>query len=655
MLRLRAIALILCLLAALPSAAQAPGLKSVYDQIRAEETSNSKIMWIIHEVADVYGPRVTGTPNLRHAQDWAVETMKSWGLANPHLESWTFQPPSAAHPAPGWANIELTADAVSPFTGQLMVKPLAWTPSTKGPVTATAVLLTPPGLGGGGAGRGGRGADQNIPPAAPAMAPPMTRATPAAAQQPTQAELDAYLNSMKLKVRGHIVLVGRHVEVDNDPAHSVAPSQRRTDEQWAQAYDPNNPNAGGRRGGGGGGRGANPLPPGQLTPQEVARAVDNFLVENGALVRINDAGRAYGIIVAQQSNYYDLTRVVPTLIMRNEDYGRITRVLEVDKKPVSLRINIQNMTYPIGSKAFNVVGEIPGTDKSDEVVMLGGHYDSWHDATGATDNGIGSSMMLEAIRLLAALHIKPRRTIRVALWSGEEEGLLGSLAYVQQHFGSAENPKPEFAKLDAYFNIDSGTSKPRGAGVFGPPAAAAMLRDFFLPYYKDWGFNGVTASTSRNLGGTDSTSFNNAGLPGIGLAQDGFDYNSYTHHTNFDTYERIYEEDVREGAVEIASAVYAVAMADQMVPRFATADMPAPVCVDAAGSRVVPKTGPIPPACGAATAGRGAASMTGPGSASPANPRVTTGGGTNGRETNGRETNGRETSGRNSLTGGNHR
>jgi carboxypeptidase Q len=643
MLRLRAIALILCLLAALPSAAQAPGLTSVYDQIRAEETSNSKIMWIIHEVADVYGPRVTGTPNLRHAQDWAVETMKSWGLANPHLESWTFQPPSAAHPTPGWANIDLTADAVSPFTGQLMVKPLAWTPSTKGPVTVSVVLLTPPGLGGGGGGgRGGRGADQAAPTPAPAMAPPMTKATPMPPQQPTQAELDAYLNSMKLKVRGHIVLVGRHVEVDNDPAHSVAPSQRRTDEQWAQAYDPNNPNAGGRRGGGGGGRGANPPNPGVLTPQEVARAVDNFLVENGALVRINDAGRAYGIIVAQQSNYYDLTRVVPTLIMRNEDYGRIARVLEVDNKPVTLRINIQNATYPTQMEGhgfvlhssemgvYNVIGEIPGTDKADEVVMLGGHYDSWHDATGATDNGIGSSMMLEAIRLLASLHIRPRRTIRVALWSGEEEGLLGSLAYVQQHFGSAENPKPEFAKLDAYFNIDSGTSKPRGAGVFGPPAAAQMLRDFFLPYFKDWGFNGVSASTSRNLGGTDSTSFNNAGLPGIGLAQDGFDYNSYTHHTNFDTYERIYEEDVREGAVEIASAVYAVAMADQMIPRFATSDMPAPVCVDAAGSRVVPKTGPIPPACGAATAGRGAAAVTGPGTTPPADPLGTDPRGTSG-------------------------
>ncbi len=603
--RLRATVLILCLLAALPSAAQAPSLTSVYDQIRAEETSNSRIMWIIHEVADVYGPRLTGTPNLRHAQDWAVQTMTSWGLANAHLEPWTFQPPSAATPVPGWENIDLSADAVSPFTGQLIVKPLAWTPSTKGPVTASVVQLLPPGLAGGAGagGRGGRGADQVAPAPAPAMPPPMAQMQPVTQQQPTQAELDEYLNSMKAKVRGHIVLVGKHVEV---PENFNPAPLRRPDADWAAQYDPNNPNAGGRRGGGGGGRGANPLPPGQLTVQEVARAVDQFLVDNGALVRINDAGRSYGVIVAQQNNTYDWTRVVPTLIMRNEDYGRITRILDIDKKPVTLRINIRNTEYPTGTKVYNVVGEIPGTDKADEVVMLGGHYDSWHPATGATDNGIGSSMMLEAIRLLAALHIKPRRTIRVALWSGEEEGLLGSLAYVQQHFGSVENPKPEFAKLDAYFNIDSGTGKPRGASIFGPPAAAAMLREFFLPYYKEWGFNGVNPTTSRNLGGTDSTSYNNAGLPGIGLSQDPFDYGTYTHHTNFDTYERIYEEDVREGAVEIASAVYAVAMADQMVPRFAASEMPAPVPVQGPGSTAVPA-----PGRGAAPAGRGAGSTGG--------------------------------------------
>jgi len=554
--------------------AQAPSISDVYAQIKAEETNNSKIIWIIHEVADVYGPRVTGTPNLKAADDWAVKTMASWGLVNTHLEPWTFQPASAAAPVPGWENMELLAEAVAPFHGQLMVKPLAWTPSTKGVVTAQVVLLDPPGLapptGGGFNYFGG-----TTPPPEPKWAaPPMpAKEKPADPKQPTQAELDGYLNSVKDKVHGAIVFVGKHVEVPEDM--NPAP-MRRPEDEWKSRFDLKNPR---------------PfrfpetpkLPEGQLTRQEVSRQVDQFLVDNGALVRVNDAGRAHGLIIAQQNGTYDWTRAAPTLVMRNEDYGRIARIMS-DGTAVTLKIHIQNKEYSEGATAFNAIGEIPGGDKKDEVVMLGGHYDSWHDATGATDNGIGSSMMLEAVRILATLHVKPRRTIRIALWSGEEEGLLGSLAYVQQHFGSFENQKPEYAKLDAYFNIDSGTGKPRGAGVFGPPSAADIVRDTMMPF-ADWGFMGAIASDSRRTGGTDSTSFNNAGLPGIGLAQDPFDYLSYTHHTNYDTYERIYEEDVREGAVEIASAVYALAMADQMVPRFKDADMPKPVPEPGPGSQ----------------------------------------------------------------------
>ncbi len=567
------------LLAAMPMTAQAPGLSEMYALIRAEETNNSKIMWIIHEIADVCGPRVTGTPNLKAADDWAVATMASWGLANAHLEPWTFQPPSAATPVPGWENTALQAEAVAPFHAQLMVMPLAWTPSTNGVVTSRVVMVQPPGLapppaGGGFAAMFG-GAPP--PPEPKWAAPPMPAAAkPVDPKQPTQAELDIYLNAMKDRVRGAIVLVGKHIEVKEDM--NPAP-MRRPEDEWKSRFDAKNPRPF---------RFPEPpkLPEGQLTRQEVSRQVDQFLVDNGALVRINDAGRAHGVIIAQQNATYDWTRAVPTLVMRNEDYGRISRIL-ADGTSVTLRVNIQNKEYPDGTTAYNAIGEIPGTDKKDEVVMLGGHYDSWHDATGATDNGIGSSMMLEAVRILAALHVKPRRTIRVALWSGEEEGLLGSLAYVQQHFGSFESPKPEFAKLDAYFNIDSGTGKPRGAGVFGPAGAADMVREAMMQF-EDWGFMGVLASDSRRTGGTDSTSFNNAGLPGIGLTQDPFDYGSFTHHTNLDTYERIYEEDVREGAVEIASAVYALAMADEMVPRFKDAEMPKPAPEPGPGSQATP-------------------------------------------------------------------
>ena len=570
----RVLCFILC--AAMPLPAQAPGLSEVYAQIRAEETNNSKIMWLIHEIADVYGPRMTGTPNLKAADDFAIQTMTSWGMANAHLEPWTFQPPSAAIPVPGWENMDLLAEAITPFHGQLMVKPLAWTPSTNGLVTAQVVMLDPPGLAPTTSAFNFFGGPPP-PPEPKWAAPPMaSKAKPIEPKQPTQAELDNYLNSVKDKVRGAIVLAGKHVEV----AEEMNPSpMRRPEDEWKSRFDTKNPQ---------------PfrfpeqpkLPEGQLTRGEVSRQVDQFLVDNGALVRINDAARAHGVIVAQQNATYDWSRAVPTLVMRNDDYGRISRFLD-DGTPVTLRIAIKNKEYPEGTTAYNAIAEIPGTDKKDEVVMLGAHYDSWHDATGATDNGIGSSMMLEAVRILTALHVKPRRTIRIALWSGEEQGLLGSLAYVHEHFGSFENPKPEYARLDCYFNIDSGTGKPRGAGVFGPAAAAEMVREAMMPF-ADWGFMGTAKSDSRRVAGTDSTSFNNAGLPGIGLAQDPFDYGSFTHHTNLDTYERIYEEDVREGAVEIASAVYALAMADQMLPRFKPEEMPKPLPQPAPGSQAAP-------------------------------------------------------------------
>jgi Zn-dependent M28 family amino/carboxypeptidase len=205
--------------------------------------------------------------------------------------------------------------------------------------------------------------------------------------------------------------------------------------------------------------------------------------------------------------------------------------------------------------------------------MLGGHLDSWHSATGATDNAIGCATMMEAARLLKAIGVMPRRTIRVALWSGEEQGILGSQAYVKQHFGTFEEPKPEYARLTAYLNIDSGTGRARGASVFGPPTAAAVVRQALAPF-ADLGVAGAVATTSRTIAGTDSTAFNNAGLPGIGFGQDPIEYNTHTHHTNLDTYERIVEDDVKASAIEIAAVLYQLAMRDEMLPRLPAAQMP---------------------------------------------------------------------------------
>lgn len=207
--------------------------------------------------------------------------------------------------------------------------------------------------------------------------------------------------------------------------------------------------------------------------------------------------------------------------------------------------------------------------------MLGGHLDSWHAATGATDNAVGCAVMMEAARILQAIGVKPRRTIRVALWGGEEQGLLGSKAYVKEHFGTAENPKPEFSKFNGYFNVDSGTGRIRGASVFGPPETAVILRDIFKPF-EDFGVMGVATTRSRTAGGTDSTAFMEAGLPGIQLPQDPIEYGSYTWHTNLDTYERVIEDDVKKSAAAIASALYHLAMRDEMLPRFTRESMPAP-------------------------------------------------------------------------------
>jgi Zn-dependent M28 family amino/carboxypeptidase len=206
--------------------------------------------------------------------------------------------------------------------------------------------------------------------------------------------------------------------------------------------------------------------------------------------------------------------------------------------------------------------------------MLGGHLDSWHAATGATDNAVGCAIMMEAARILKTLNVKPRRTIRVALWSGEEQGLLGSQAYVKKHFGSFEAPVAGFEKFGGYFNIDSGTGRARGMSVFGTPEAATILRDAVAPF-ADFGIAGVVNSRSRGLGGSDNTSFNQAGLPGIGVQQDPIEYNSHTWHTNLDTYERIIEDDVKKSAVVIAAAVYALAMRDELLPRYKSGEMPA--------------------------------------------------------------------------------
>jgi len=347
------------------------------------------------------------------------------------------------------------------------------------------------------------------------------------------------------------------------------PAKRLSDEQLQQRFGPNPrpfPQAS-----------PTPTPapnaPRPLTGRQIDEQLDAFLKTNGAVVRVNDAGREHRQIRAFNNRTFDVTKAIPTVVMSNEDYGRITRIL-TDGTDVTLEFNIVNRTYPEGATSYNTIGEIVGTDRKDEVIMLGGHLDSWHAATGATDNAIGCAIMMEAARILKTLGVQPRRTIRVALWSGEEQGLLGSQAYVKQHFGSFEEPKPGYEKFGAYFNIDSGTGRVRGASVFGPSEAANIMKEILAPFAQD-GVVTATQSRSRNLGGSDNTSFSNAGLPGIGMGQDPIEYGTHTWHTNLDTYERIIEDDVKKDAMVVAWSVYQLAMRDTLLPRFAKSDMPA--------------------------------------------------------------------------------
>ena len=519
--RLIALALIISLLS-LPVAAQ-NGSGDLLSRIRKEATERSQIMKTMHMFTDLYGPRLTGSPNHKAAAEWAVKQMTAWGLENAHLEPWDFK-------HPGWLNERLTAHLISPVKDPLVCEVLAWTPSTKGTVQASVFQLILP-------------------------------------ERPTQEQLTMVLSNYKAKVRGKIVLIGKPESI---PVNLNPPAKRQTDEQALQRFGPNArppqfptpsptpalaPNA-----------------PRPLTNRQADEQLDVFLKENGAVVRVNDAGREFRQIRAFNNRTFDVNKVIPTVVMSNEDFGRISRIL-ADGTDVVLEFNIVNRTYPEGVTSYNTIAEIRGTDKADEVIMLGGHLDSWHAATGATDNAIGCTIMMEAVRILKTLGVQPRRTIRVALWSGEEQGLLGSQAYVKEHFGSFEDPKPGFEKFGGYFNIDSGTGRVRGASVFGPPETAGILREILGPF-KDDGVVGAAVTRSRRLGGSDNTSFNQAGLPGIGMGQDPIEYGTHTWHTNLDTYERILEDDVKKDAIVVAWAVYQLAMRDDLLPRFSKSEMP---------------------------------------------------------------------------------
>lgn len=509
-----ALAILVVLLVVFPLAAQAPSQADLYAiyQIKDEGFNHSQVMDIISYLSDVYGPRLTNSPNVKAAAEWTTGKLKEWQLANVHLEPWG---PFGR----GWSNERFSAQVISPRPFPLIAYPKAWTPGTNGPVTADAVF-------------------------APIL---------------KEEDISKYRGQLK----GKFVLTAA---IPENPERFDPQAHRYTDAELAELATQAVPAA--------------PNPEDRAAQfraqRELNLKVQKFLVEEGVAAWIEPSRSDDGTVFVQQGGGRDKEKdppAPPRVAVASENYGRIVRMLE-KKVPVTLQLDIQNKFYDDDLNSFNIIAEIPGTDKAkaDEVVMLGAHFDSWHGGTGATDNGAGSAVMLEAIRILKTTGLKMRRTVRLGLWTGEEQGLLGSRAYVKQHFGDREVAEPgksvvktlpEHAKLDAYFNVDNGTGKIRGVYLQGNEMVAPIFSAWMEPFHNI----GMNTLTVRNTGGTDHLSFNEVGLPGFQFIQDPLDYDSRTHHSNMDVYERIQEPDMKQMAVIVASFVCMTANRDEMLPR----------------------------------------------------------------------------------------
>jgi len=467
-----------------------------------QEGQQSKVMELASYLTDVYGPRLTGSPEMKDATDWAQKTLRDWGLANVHTEPYAF--------GRGWQNTRMTASALTPRTFPLIAYPKAWTPGTAGSVTGEAVLVT----------------------------------------IQSEADFATYHGTL----RGKFVLATR----PRDLTPRFAPqASRHTDTSLDDLSKVPTRRAGGVA-----------STPEQFRAQrDLATKTTQFWVDEGvAAVLEPSRGDGGGTLFVQSGGGRDASDppVPPQVVLATEHYGRIARTLE-KKIPVTLQLDVQNQFLDTDLNAFNIVAELPGTDKADEVVMLGAHFDSWHTGTSATDNAAGSAVMMEAMRLLKTSGIRLRRTVRLALWSGEEEGLLGSRAYVKEHFGDPATMqlKPAQATLAGYFNLDNGTGQIRGVYLQGNEAIGPLFSSWMEPFHN----MGMRTLTIRNTGGTDHLSFDAVGIPGFQFIQDDLEYDTRTHHSNMDVYERLQPQDLMQNAVIVAAFVAQTANRDALLPR----------------------------------------------------------------------------------------
>ena len=511
----------------------------VIHKIKTEAFDNSQVMDTLSYLTDVYGPRLTASAEFNEAAQWTVNRLKSYGLSDVKEEAWG---PFGR----SWSIESYTLDMLSPRYSHLVAAPLAWSASTNGVVKGEVMLAAMPGR------------EYN----------PKKYAD----------QIQEFETKWKGKLQGKIVLVTapkpsaprtkpnfeRYTDAElGDLSKAPAPLMK-TKIDWNNLEVPDDRE-------------------GQmkffmsLSEAQIDEFIDKleglrnklsqFLHDEGVVAVIRTDARAHDGLNFAEAAGPEKARspLAPaTFIVDEEQYSRMTRIL--DKKiPVVVSAELKVKYSDQDQMGQNIVAEIPGTAKADEVVMIGAHFDSWHTGTGATDNGAGSAVMIEVMRILKTLNLPMKRTVRIGLWSGEEQGLFGSKAYVTAHFADSKTMelKPEHAKLDAYLNLDNGSGKIRGVYLQGNDAARPIFQQIIGPFHD----MGVTTITLQNTGGTDHLSFDAVGLPGFQFIQDSLDYMSTTHHSNMDTYSHAVSEDLMQASAVIATAVYEIANREDRFPR----------------------------------------------------------------------------------------
>jgi hypothetical protein len=525
---------------AAPLCAQEKVDAATVERIKDQAMNHSQVMDIMSWLSDVYGPRLTWSPNATRAKEWAMNEMKSWGLANVHTETW------GTPRGLGWENERFAMMAVSPVPFIVEAVPRAWSAGTNGPVSGPAVRVEAGCLAELKANYPGKLKGAFVM-ATPPLDRTVTEFTP-----PATRLSDSALAVLAAATPG-TAAAGRGGRGGAAATEQSAVCEREFAHDSAQFV------ADGR-----GGRG--PRPGLNVSDTTTLR----WLAQQGVAAILLPDTRHSGGDIGTDNGASRLKGVaqVPFVHVAQESYGRLARMVE-KKVPVILRLDMVNKFFPADTTSFNIIGEIPGTDPTlkDQVVMIGGHFDSWHAGTGATDNGAGSGVMLEAMRILKALDLHPRRTIRIGLWTGEEEGLLGSAAYVKQHFGFRDStgfhPTDAQRDFDTYFNLDNGSGKIRGVYMQGIEAERPIFDAWMVPFHD----MGMQTATINNTGGTDHLSFQGVGLPGFQFIQDPLDYGDVTHHTNRDLYEHVQPDDMKFNAGVVASFAWLAAQRDDKLPR----------------------------------------------------------------------------------------